>query len=239
MLETTECISISNNERSYTDCMEFSLLRFVHMIYYINPESDTSTSTSTNTSTYNQNITLNINPDLSEFIQRFPIIHSKGNYYLNGDGVIERNAWAQFVSDRPYFDYYRTDGAELFTSIRNVIIFCKEMLGMDLDLTDDESDNLASISRNLVNSGANINMSINDETTTTTSMHINKIKMFLSKTQTDITTLKPNFYDVVITQSVLNLTVNNNQYKWNLYEVYFKDSKLVENKFITGHSVIM
>ena len=105
MLETTECIPIKNSGRNYTDCMEFSLLRFVHMIYYSKSEDNP------NISSYNQNITLHIHPDLRQFMNRFPQINIKGSYYLNGDGVIEREEWAKFVSDRPYFDYYRTDGA--------------------------------------------------------------------------------------------------------------------------------
>jgi hypothetical protein len=31
-LETTECISINNNGKIYTDCMEFSLLRFLQIM---------------------------------------------------------------------------------------------------------------------------------------------------------------------------------------------------------------
>ena len=31
-LDTTECIMINNNGVKYTDCMEFSLLRFAHLL---------------------------------------------------------------------------------------------------------------------------------------------------------------------------------------------------------------
>ena len=31
-LDTTECIMINNNGVRYTDCMEFSLLRFAHLL---------------------------------------------------------------------------------------------------------------------------------------------------------------------------------------------------------------
>ena len=34
MLETTECVQINNNERIYTDCMEFSLFFFTIRIFF-------------------------------------------------------------------------------------------------------------------------------------------------------------------------------------------------------------
>lgn len=239
ILETTECIPIENSGRNYTDCMEFSLLRFVHMIYYFKSEDNSANPGDLDISSYNQNITLNIHSDLKEFINRFTQINTKGSYYLNGDGIIEREEWAKFVSDRPYFDYYRTDGAELFTSVKNIIIFCKELLGINLNLTDEESDNLYLISKKLKSSGSNINLSFNYETHTSTKMHINRIRMFLSKEQLDIYNLKFGLYDIVSKQSILDLEVNGHKYKWNLNEVYFQDNTIISNKFITGHSVII
>ncbi len=236
ILETTECIPIENSGRNYTDCMEFSLLRFVHMIYYSKPEDN---SGNLDISSYNQNITLNIHSDLKEFINRFPQINVKGSYYLNGDGIIEREEWAKFVSDKAYFDYYRTDGAELFTSVKNIIIFCKELLGINLNLLDEESDNLYLITKKLQSSGSNINLSFDYGEQTTTKLHLSRIKMFLSKEQPDINNLKFGLYDIVSKQSVLDLVINYHKYKWNLNEVYFQDDTIVSNKFITGHSVIM
>lgn len=135
MLETTECIAIKNRGRDYTDCMEFSLLRFMHIIFYSESQMEFQ-----GYSTYGLNLestAFQPHPDLLAWMERFPRIYREASYYQEGDGVLEREAWAQFVSDRPYFEYYRTDGAELFTNIRNIAIFCKELLGMvELDLED-------------------------------------------------------------------------------------------------------
>ena len=128
MLETTECVQINNNERIYTDCMEFSLLRFLQLIMY-----DSNQITDISKSKYNLDI-YNINDidtllitnfvELKSFIDNYPDIYKKAQYYLSDKiGLEQREEWSKLVSDREFFDYYRNDGAELFTSISNVINF--------------------------------------------------------------------------------------------------------------------
>lgn len=238
MLETTECIPIRNKGRDYTDCMEFSLLRFAHMIFYsekllsshdyslwvFNPDSNL----------------LKINHDLLKWISKYPNIYDEALYYTNkSQGVKEREHWAQFVSDRPYFEYYRTDSAELFTNVKNIIIFCKEILGIELYLENLESDNLRIISKTLSQyTGKKIKINVRYKEEEIIDMPIENIKRFLSKSQSDIDALENPTYKVISKRTILDLTINFIMYDWNLYEVYFLDEKLVSNKFITGHSVI-
>jgi hypothetical protein len=71
MLETTECIPIRNNGRDYTDCMEFSLLRFLHMIFYSEYQIRKA-----GLSDYHLDLhpKLKLNQDLIEFVKTYPEI---------------------------------------------------------------------------------------------------------------------------------------------------------------------
>lgn len=240
MLETSECIPIKNNGRDYTDCMEFSLLRFTHMIFY--SEKQLSHNDYSTWIINSKSNLLKINQELLDWIAQYPNIYKEALYYTHekNQGVVEREKWAHFVSDRSYFEYYRTDGAELFTNIRNIIIFCKEMLGMNLNLEDQESENLRIISRILSKyTGKEIKINVKYKKINNIDMSIENIKSFLSKPQQDINELENSTYKVISKRTILDLKINFLSYNWNLYEVYFSDEKLVSNKFITGHSVIM
>ncbi len=237
MLETTEYIPIKNNGRDYTDCMEFSLLRFLHMIFYSKEQINQNNYSGWVINPENELI--KINPDLGEWIGRFPKIYPKASYYLNPDGRKEREKWAKFVSDRAYFDYYRCDSAELFTNIRNIIILCKELLGMDLNIDDSDFDNLNKLSNILSEyTGKTIKMIIGFEEDALMKEKISNIKRLFSKPQPDIDNLDDIYYEIINKSTILFLTIDEKKYNWNLTEVYFKDN-IVSNKFITGHSVII
>ncbi len=234
MLETTECIPIQNNGRDYTDCMEFSLLRFLHLIFY---SKDQIKENNYSEWVINQdNELIKINPDLNEWIKRFPKIYRNSSYYLGPDGKNEREEWAKFVSDRSYFDYYRCDGAELFTNIRNIIVLCKELLGINLDIDDDESNNLMKISKKLSEyTGKKIILLIEFEEYAVMEEKICNIKRLFSKPQPDIDNLDDIYYKIINKSSTLNLRIDEKLYDWSLTEVYFKENGIVSNKFITGH----
>ncbi len=238
MLETSECIPIKNNGRDYTDCMEFSLFRFMQLIFF--SEEEILTNKFSNYNIYYENKLINIHNDIRVWISRFPKIYKEASFYLDGDGANEREEWAKFVSDKPYFEYYRIDGAELFTNIRNIIIFCKELLGMNLNLDDPEPDNLRNI-QSILNEYTNkkIKFYINYKEKDNLDLTVPRIKAFISKPQPDIDTLTKQSYGVISKRTILNLTIDSKVYNWNLYEVYFKNENLLSNKFITGHSVIM
>ncbi len=236
MLETTECVSISNNGRDYTDCMEFSLLRFCQMVFYSQTEILDNKFSLFNTET---NPKVNINDDLKNWISRYPKIYPKASHYYKKEGVMEREAWAQFVSDRTYFEYYRPDGAELFTNIHNIIVFCNELLGLNIDMdTNDDEFCLQMISNKLSVPTKKIEISIKEQTIIRKVLPISNIKCYLSKPQDDIHELKDGDYPIIFENCDLNLVIGNYNYTWTLYGVYFEDKNLVSNKFITGHSVI-
>ncbi len=239
MLETTECISIKNLGRDYTDCMEFSLLRFTHMIFYSQEQIDKEKFSLWVFNSKSK--LLNINKELLDWNSKYPNIYKEGSYYTSTDspGCIEREHWAQFVSDKPYFEYYRNDGAELFTNVKNIIIFCKEIFGIKLNLDDYEEDNLNLISKVLSEyTGKKIIISISSEENKSTNMDLNEIKRYISKPQTDIDNLKNPRYNITTKRTFLNLKINSILYEWTLLEVYFTNDNIVSNKFITGHSVI-
>lgn len=236
MLETTECIQIENNGRNYTDCMEFSLLRFLHLIMYSRDEIDL---TGISHYKYSLNQNLNLSGDLLEYINSNPEIHQKSVYYTQSEGVHERGLWAKFVSDRDFFQYYRTDGAELFTNIDNIIIFCNRLLGINLDLNQDNEYVLQELSSKLSTKNKKIIVSIKSHDIILTRANKSSIIAYLSKEQEDIENLPNKMYPIVNEQTLLNLQIGLDKYEWHLYGIYFKDKSIVSNNFITGHSVIM
>ncbi len=235
MLQVTECIGIKNKGRDYTDCMEFSLLRFLHLIFYSEEQIKEN-----NFSTYelDSNHEIKLNEELCEYIRKYPKIYQKATYYCKESGVDERESWAQFVSDRDYFQYYRTDGAELFTNIANIIIFGNKMLGLDLDLNEDEEVNLKIISNKLSSPGKKIKIKVMEYEKKVTSTFIDSITSLMSKEQDDMVNLPDGDYNIAIERTKLKLQINDDVYNWNLYGVYFTDETVLSNRFVTGHSVI-
>ena len=74
MLETSECIEITNNGRIYTDCMEFSLLRFLQLCTY-----DLDQIFTKKFSFYPDSIIHN--ELLSIFANKYPIIYQDTAFY--------------------------------------------------------------------------------------------------------------------------------------------------------------
>ncbi len=238
MLETTECIPIKTNDREFTDCMEFSLLRFLHFIFYSTTEIENHGFSKY--AILPDNPLIQIHPDLSVWIEEHPLIYQSASYYHQKEGIQERNDWAHFISDRPYFDYYRTDSSELFTNLHNIIIFCKELLGMNLKPQDDANENIQLIAKYIQDyTQKNIQLYIDYEENRTTNMSIEKIKSLISKPQPDIQLLNQPTYTVISKRTILFFSINSHIYDWNLYEVYFTNQNIVSNHFITGHSVII
>jgi hypothetical protein len=69
-------------------------------------------------------------------------------------------------------------------------------------------------------------------------MSLNQIYELISRPEDEIKPDKKN-YDIVIANTVIRITIENNEYDWKLYEVYFKDKEVFTNHYITGHSVIV
>jgi hypothetical protein len=250
MLETTECVKINNNGRIYTDCMEFSLLRFFQLIIY-----DSNQIIDIGKSKYNLDLN-NINGldtlsltnfvELKSFIDTYPDIYQKAQYYLSDKiGLKQREEWSKLVSDRDFFDYYRNDGAELFTSVSNVINFFNGFFS--LNLSNDEilyQHNLDKIASKFSSLNKKISIIKSEPDIIIRMMNLKNILLYFSRPDTDyINNLNKNIeYKVVFKTTYLDLVIDGNNYKWKLYEVYLDDTNLIDfnliNKFITGHSVI-
>lgn len=252
MLETTECIQINNNGRIYTDCMEFSLLRFLQLIIYDSNQIIEIGKSKYNLDLHNINEldTLSITNyvELKSFIDTYPDIYQKAQYYLSDKiGLKQREEWSKFVSDREFIYYYRNDGAELFTSVSNIINFFNGFFSLNLrneeTLYQFNLDTIASkfSSTNkkisIIMSEPHININIR-------MMNLINILSYLSRPDSDyIIYLDKNIeYKVVFKTTYLDLVINTYNYKWKLYEVYLDDTNPIDfnliNKFITGHSVI-
>lgn len=250
MLETTECVQINNNERIYTDCMEFSLLRFLQLIMY-----DSSQITDISKSKYNLDI-YNINEidtllitnfiEFKSFINTYPDIYKKAQYYLSDKiGLEQREEWSKLVSDREFFDYYRNDGAKLFTSISNIINFFNGFFSLNLKNEESLSGfNLDIIASKFSTPNKKISIVKSEPVISIRMMNLKNILLYLSRPELDYAKyLDKNMeYKVVFKTTYLDLVVDGYNYQWKLYEVYLDDTNSVDfnliNKFITGHSVI-
>ncbi len=234
VLETTECIEINNNGRIYTDCMEFSLLRFIQLLGYDDKQLSISEF-----SNYNDQVN---NGLISQFIESHQKIYKEEDYYLDPDlkGVNERNEWASFVSDRDFLDYYRNDNAELFTSVINIIKFFNGFYNMDLDTDiNNLADSLNKIAKKFTLDDKKIKMKIKSNITEFKIMSMKEIKKLLSRPDDELK-LKSNDENHMISKNntIISFSINSTNYEWLLYGIYFTDSKLFSNKFVTGHSVI-
>lgn len=229
VLETTECINIINKGRSYTDCMEFSLLRFIQLIGYCPDEINRD-----GCSKYSSKVDYGL---VSDFIKDHQIIYPQAKYYtdINLPGTKERADWAEFVSDRNFLDYYRNDTAELFTSVTNIIKFFNGFYSMNLDLTDHTSS-LDKIAEFFSNVDKKIKIILNKVKTKEELLPMNIIHRIISRPDNEV---KPSNikHKIVIIETEIDFIINGIDYRWNLNEIYFKDN-VYSNNYITGHSVI-
>ncbi len=250
MLETTECVEINNNERIYTDCMEFSLLRFLQLIM-----NDASQIKNNGKSTYNlEHLIINNNHQLSinnfielkTFIDNYSYIYSNAQYYLDTKiGLEQRAEWSKLVSDKDFFDYYRNDGAELFTSITNIINFFNGFFSMELDNTEiSHQTSFDLIISKFESPNKKISIIKSEPEIVIKPMSLKMILNYLSRPDLDyIEHLSKDIeYKIVFKTTYLDLVIDDSNYQWKLFEVYFDNSNSIDfnliNKFITGHSVI-
>lgn len=250
MLETTECVQINNNERIYTDCMEFSLLRFLQLIMYDSIQIKDIGKSKYNFKPHNMNELDNLLItnfiELKSFIDTYPDIYQKAQYYLSDIiGLEQREEWSKLVSDREFFDYYRNDGAELFTSISNIINFFNGFFS--LNLKNEESlyeFNLNIIAFKFSTPNKKISIVKSEPNISIRMMNLKNILLYLSRPDSNyiIYLDKNTEYKVVFKTTYLDLVIDKHNYKWKLFEVYLDDTNQVDfnliNKFITGHSVI-
>jgi hypothetical protein len=233
MLETSECIEISNDGRNYTDCMEFSLLRFLQLCSY-----DLDQIIKNKFSFYPNEIVKN--NLISIYTNEYPIIYPDSIFYnLSENGQKQRESWSKFVSDRDFLDYYRNDFAELFTSVENIIKFFNGFFEMNLDINNhDESLNL--ICKKFSNYKKNISLKIRYIDKHLMYLTIIEVMKYISRPETEyiekINSYKLN--EIIYSKTYIDINIDGYDYEWVLTEMYFYDKELFKNKLITGHSVI-
>ena len=233
MLETSECIEISNNGRIYTDCMEFSLLRFLQLCTY-----DLEQINLDKFSFYPDSIIYN--DLLSSYIKKYPIIYRDSCFYESSEnGKKQRELWANFVSDKHFLDYYRNDSAELFTSVQNIIKFFNGFFQIDLDIINHQ-ESLDKISKIFSNNKKNISLKINYIDKHKMYMSMKNVMRYISRPETEYIKQinSSELYEVITSKTFIDIKIDGYDYEWVLYEMYFSDPELFPNKFITGHSVI-
>ena len=87
MLETSECVLIHNtNNISYTDCMEWTLLRFMQLMLYDQTTLIDGKMKYVLPSEYD----LKISEEINSYILKNNIIHIDTEYYESEKGIIER-----------------------------------------------------------------------------------------------------------------------------------------------------
>jgi len=130
MLETIrECLITLDNQISYTDCMEISLLRFIQLLF-INTDLEENQETYTfNFSKLNQS---NIHPELLFFLERNNIIYKTKIDFENKGYDLRRN-WCLFLNNRQIFEYIKENKYEVRSSFRNLVSFCNYFLKLDLE----------------------------------------------------------------------------------------------------------
>ncbi len=228
-LETTECISIENKGRIYTDCMEFSLLRFLHLIGYCPNQMEQSKC-----SEFSKKVSTGL---VGDFIKSHGTIYPDATYYLDEEkpGPVERAHWAEFVSDRSFLDYYRNDGAELFTSVTNIIKFFNGFYSMGLNVYTHESS-LNKIAKHFSTKEKKITLTVISTDTKEETKPMSMIVRLISRPDNEIIG-SSQLKKICICNTVIQIDINDDTYYWKLYEVYFKEKKF-SNNWITGHSVI-
>lgn len=233
MLETTECQRINSKGRIFTDCMEFSILRFLHLMMFKSNKKSFNEDFE-----YNKELNLDIAQDLQDYINKYNKIYYKSDYYSDEDeGHEEREQWAIFVSDRDFFDYYRDDGAELFTNVKNILSFFKYFLKLDIVYEPQTDFNL--ISDKFKTNNKSIGIQVCQPDVEAYNYKMNYICRFLSKDSDEFTSKIDDgkLYKVIKKTTNIIFAINNIHYQWDLIEMYIDDDTF-KNNFITGHSVI-
>jgi hypothetical protein len=258
MLKTTECISIEHSGMNYTDCMEFSLLRFLQLLLFDPEEIEDHEY-----SCYHvPSDAIRIHPALLSYVTENPYIYPDALYYTTSpSGTQERCDWAKLVSFRKEFQYYRNDSAELFTNIANIFTFLELFCGLTpqqfgvssrKELYAPKKD-LARYNRIFDHIGKvfsttkkQIRMELQSQRPVTQYMTVRQCKAFISRPENkeyDQYDHSRYPYRVNLINSVIRLSINDlYHYDWHLYELYFdadqERSLNLRNRLLTGHSVI-
>ena len=233
MLETGECILINNQNRVYTDCMEFSLLRFLQLL-----TCDVNQLKINGFSDYNINRIV-LNNKLKNFIDNFPKIYKLlENYEYN---VKERSKWSETISDMNTIDYYRNDKSELFTSVENIFNFFEtfvninELKNMGDELSFQEKFDM--IAYYFSTNDKEIKIVLENSSTKISKVNMKTIISQVSRPDNEYIKYLNQVFNVVDRNTTIYIFVNNKIYEWSLWEKFIVDDK-IKNKFITGHSVI-
>ena len=244
MLETSECILIHNtNNRSYTDCMEWTLLRFMQLMLY--DENYLIDNQLTKNVPYNFiTFCLNINKTILNYIKNYNIIYVETEHYETINGITERTEWVKLLSDHDnLFDYYRNDKAELFTNVHNILMFCKHFFNIEnISNNNTQQTNLNIIALYFSQiTKKNILLKIIETKTNKINNRMKDLCQLLSKQDEKLTdrNIQNNFFSAINKKIHIEITINEEKYLWTLMEYYLDDKYTeFENKFITGHSVI-
>lgn len=238
MLETSECVLIYNtNNRSYTDCMEWTLLRFMQLMLY-----NYDTLSDQKMSYFVEN--LNLHQDILNFIEKNNMIYVETDYYETSIGKNERTEWVKLLSDYDnLFDYYRNDKAELFTNVNNILLFYKYFFNCNLiDLNESSQYNFNIIAKYLGQiTNKNISFEISEINSTKKIYKMQQLCAMLSKEDKNLTNpnIQHKLFSAINKITNIKIKINEENYLWTLMEYYLDDSYTqFNNKFITGHSVI-
>jgi len=227
-IETSECITIHNRGRVYTDCMEFSLLRFLHML-----SMDVASMHRTGRSGYS--LRTKVNEKLRKFIKMFPTIERKVDNYLTSD---ERSKWATTVSDQIGIDYYRNDGAELFTSVANIFNFLRVFLSFKVEESLSMQQKFDRICGFFSTKSKKIRMSVGNLESKKERKKLRYVTALISRPScSEYQQHLDDTYTVVTRKTEIVIQINAGKYVWHLWEVFFEEGCFANN-FITGHSVI-
>jgi len=223
-LGTSECIPINSNGREYTDCMEFSLLRFLHLLLY-----DVKQLKMKGNSTCNSE-----NEYVKKHLIKYPIIYQDVGKHTRK----EREDWSINVSDRDFFEYYRNDKAELFTSVRNILNFIKNYLDIEVNYNNPQ-ETLNKVSEKFSTEDKKINIFINNINEEEGRIEMNEIMMYLSRPDNEYHLFSHELIKYTERKTLIIIKINDYKYNWHLTEILLnKYDFRIKNKFITGHSVI-
>ena len=149
-----EDVDYNGEKISYTDCMEFSVLRFMQVVLH---DAATLGADGFPTRVDLELVNARCHPDVVRFFTSHPAILDAIEYDPNGSGFAARQAWARLVTRRPFFSYKRStsgiyrndvfDGIvtqpkgdawvfELEPCVGNVIAACRYFLGVDFSAVD-------------------------------------------------------------------------------------------------------
>jgi hypothetical protein len=231
MLETTECIGINNDGIEYTDCMEFSLLRFLQLLLF-DPQEINERARS------KYPVDLEINEHYRNYINKYKFIFPDAKYYLTS--TWERDDWAKTISGRPLLEYYRNDEKELFTNVKNIFSFLADVFGLDFGADPDDLEKFNTVASRFSTENKKIKFDSIDVRTQKSKHPMSSIVKMVSKQDDELFNpdIRDDVHDIVIKTTTINFTINEWPYRWLLMEMYFKNRTLFKNTFITGHSVI-